>query len=203
MSNSGGLFVAGAIAGNQTPGDGLANPTDALDVRAFLHAWTGSQWYTLRISNSFNDAQGGLTTLATVNYTMLYNGATWDLARSPHVFKTGVASALGNTTIWTPAAGKKFRLMAYSIELTGDATLAAAGLDEITLTDSGVAIGQGVSARIPAASAGVLGNVPLSGGMRQLGNGYLSAAANNVLQVNLSVALSAGEVRVNAIGTEE
>ena len=39
--------------------------------------------------------------------------------------------------------------------------------------------------------------------MIDLGNGYLSTAANNVLQVNLSAALSAGKVRVTAVGTEE
>jgi hypothetical protein len=36
-----------------------------------------------------------------------------------------------------------------------------------------------------------------------MGNGYLSTLANNVLNVNLSVALVAGEVRVVVCGTEE
>jgi hypothetical protein len=36
-----------------------------------------------------------------------------------------------------------------------------------------------------------------------LGNGILSAAANNVLNINLSGALAAGAVRVTCCGTEE
>lgn len=171
MSNSGGLFTAGAIAGNQTPADAVATPNDALDVRVFSEAW---------------------------------NGATFDRLRTPTVFKTVVATALGATVVWTPAAGKRFRLMAYSIEITANAAMAAAGLNELTLLDAAAAIGQGVSAWLPAAAITTLaGNIQLSGGLRQLGNGYLSAAINQSLQINLGTALTAGEVRVNAIGTEE
>ena len=171
MSNSGGLLVAGAIAGNLTPGDGIANPTDALDVRALLQAW---------------------------------NGATFDRLRTPTVFKTVTLTAAGNTALWTPAAGKRFRLMAYSIEVTANAAMAAAGLNEVTLQDVAAAIGQGCSAWLPAAELTTLAvNIQLSGGMRQLGNGYLSSGINQTLNVNLATALTAGEVRVNAIGTEE
>jgi hypothetical protein len=40
-------------------------------------------------------------------------------------------------------------------------------------------------------------------GWIDLGEGILSAAANNVLNINLSAALNAGTVRVTCCGTEE
>lgn len=194
------------VSGNQTPGDFVNTPNDAVDVRAFLEAWNGAQWFRLWAQGIASDGinLGGVVGLSTVNLPMIFRGdGTYDRLRTPVTFKTAVASAAGNTAIWTPAAGKRFRLMAYSIEVTGNASMGAAGLNEITLNDAGAAIGQGVSAWFPAAAGTLLGNVQLSGGMRQLGNGVLSAAANNPLQVNLTTALTAGEVRVNAIGTEE
>ena len=61
--------------------------------------------------------------LETENFNLGFNGATWDRARLPTVFKT--ASTNGTSAVvWTPAAGKRIRLMGYSI--SGNATAAAA-----------------------------------------------------------------------------
>jgi len=121
--------------------------------------------------------------------------------RTPNVFKTAVATALGDTAVWTPAAGKKFRLMRFLIQVTANAALAAGGLLEILLRDATTATGLAHSYFVPGAAGTVFGEQ--GGTWIDLGNGFLSAAANNVLNVNLSVALTAGEVRVVACGTEE
>lgn len=148
------------------------------------------------------DGAGTPTTYFIKALVQLWTGSEWDRQRTPNVFKTAVATAAGNTAVWTPAAGKKFRLMGYQILVTENASLAVAGLEEITLNDSGTALGMGQSLYVPNAAATVL-----AGGFNstaiQLGNGALSAAANNVLQVNLGTALATGECRVNAWGTEE
>jgi len=98
-------------------------------------------------------------------YLQVLNGSSWDRLRTPTVFKSLNALAIGSeATIWTPAAGKKFRLMGYNL-MTGT----AAG--SITLKDNtaGTTI-----LIIPNATNGV----PIQD---SLGNGILSAAANNVL----------------------
>ena len=204
MSNSGGEFTSQVVAGNQTPGDAVANPADCIDVRAFIQAWNGVAWLRVGGIGTFQDNAGTLSGLVAAAFQFAWNPTEggFDRIRVPVIFKTGVATALGATAIWTPAAGKKFRLMAYSIEVTANAAMAAAGLEEITLLDAAAAIGQGSSVWLPNAAL----TTSITGkdtGMRQLGNGYLSVAINQALNVNLGTALTAGEVRVNAIGTED
>lgn len=121
--------------------------------------------------------------------------------RTPAVFKTTTATASGNTALWTPAAGKKFRLMGYIIQVTAFAASATPAI-EITFQDGAAAIGLGSSLSVPAVGAST-GGVLLNTGDVQLGNGKLSAAANNVLNINLNAALTAGLVRVTVWGTEE
>lgn len=196
--------VSAIVSGNQTPGDAVVNPSDAVDVRAFLEGWTGAAWSRpIILFAGGGDTNASQLGWVVQSYGLVYNGASFDRIRTPAIFKTAIATALGNTAVWTPAAGKKFRLMAYSIEVTSNASLAAGAVEEITLNDSGTAIGQGCSVFVPTAAGALIGNIQASGGMRQLGNGFLSGAANNVLQVNLGTALATGEVRVNVIGTEE
>lgn len=122
--------------------------------------------------------------------------------RNIEVFKTAQASASGSTALWTPAASKKFRLQRYCVQVTGNAVRAAAGVVTISLLDAAADIAQDVDVWVPAAAlnnAGLLYN----SGWIDLGNGKLSAAANNVLNISLSAALTAGNVRVLACGTEE
>src|SRR5438105_5547002 len=44
-----------------------------------------------------------------------FNGAFWDRLRTPNKFNHALATAAGNTAVWTPAAGKKFRLMRFAV----------------------------------------------------------------------------------------
>jgi|SRR5579864_1562919 len=150
------------------------------------------------------DAVGGAVAGPFVGAQLLVynpNTGSFERQRTPSTFKTVVANALGNTIVWTPAVGKRFRLMRYSITVTANASLAVAGLEEITLNDAGAAIGLAESVALPnAAGAGV---ALLDTGWRDIGNGYVSTAINQSLQVNLGTALATGEVRVNVAGTEE
>jgi hypothetical protein len=131
-----------------------------------------------------------------------WNGASSDRLRTPNVFKTATATAAGSLAVWTPAAGKKFRLMAYEIEVTANASLAAGGINTFTWLDAAAAIGLTHSDFEPT-TAVTTGEVGYSTGWITLGNGYLSSAANNVLNLSILTALVTGALRVNAIGTEE
>ena len=131
-----------------------------------------------------------------------WTGAAIERARTPNIFRTATATASGDTAVWTPAASKKFRLMGFLIEATQDAATAGGAVITIALRDATTALNLTVSVFVPAVAATTLG-AGYSSEWIDLGNGPLSAAANNVLNVNLSAALTSGTVRVIAIGTEE
>ena len=122
--------------------------------------------------------------------------------RTPEVFKTATATASGDTALWTPAGGKKFRIMRYMITITADAATSGGAEIDIVLRDATTATAAALSVYVPAVGATTFGNT-VSSGWVDWGNGFLSAAANNVLNTNLSAALSAGKVRVVVCGTEE
>lgn len=136
-------------------------------------------------------------------YLFVKNGSTglWDQLRTPATFKDGQASASGSTALWTPATGKKFRLMRYMALVTGDASLAVAGELTIRLLDNATGIGQRHIVNLPAA-AGTGPTLYVSPWI-DLGNGILSAAINQTLNINLSAALASGLVSVICCGTEE
>lgn len=100
------------------------------------------------------------------SYQGVFNGTAWDLQRTPFVFKTlNAVSIAAEATIWTPAAGKKFRLMGY-------------------LLTSGV-VGGNVILKDNTAGATIhivpFGAAAVPIGSPPYGNGQLSATANNVL----------------------
>ena len=133
---------------------------------------------------------------------MASNGATHDVLRTPTIFKSVSATASGNTTVWTPASTKKFRLMRYCVMVTDNATLAVAGVLTIKLQDSGTDLNQTHDLFVPSAALNTTGDLYVSPWI-DLGNGILSATADNVLQINLSAALTAGNARVICCGVEE
>lgn len=138
-------------------------------------------------------------------YLTAYNGATFDRLRTPNVFKGNTFTAAGNNALWTPAAGKKFRLMKFRMVYLGNSAQAAAGALTALFYDgaaqiAGTAIGE--SSFVPAAALNTSGALFASQWV-DLGNGILSSAANNVLNVNLSTAFTAGGLVVQVAGTEE
>lgn len=145
---------------------------------------------------------GSTTLLSTRALLIAFNGTTFDRVRTPNVLKTAKATASGDTAVWTPASGKKFRVMRYSIQITADAATAAGGVLDIVLRDATTAIGAGLSVFVPAVAGTTFGTTN-STGWCEIGNGILSSTADNVLNVNLSAALTSGTVRVVVSGTEE
>jgi hypothetical protein len=161
---------------------------------------------------TFPDVSGGAA-LEVLALTEMYGGSFsgtanaalqgWSRARTPTVFKTITATAAGNTAVWTPGAGNKFRLLGYVISVTGDASLAAAGRLSISLADAATTLNFIHQVYLPAAAPAA----PLQQGFQVIlplgAFGVLSAAANNALNVQLSAALTSGLVNVIAYGTEE
>jgi hypothetical protein len=156
---------------------------------------------------------GNATTqvLAVATYVAQTSGNTsCVLLRTPAIFKTAtvVATAAGNTAVWTPAAGKKFRLMRFQI--TG-VNLAATAATVITISFqdnvTGITIGT-YDVLLPAIATAtdvLAGGIQYISDWIDLGNGIISAVANNVLNANVSatVAGATGSFRYNVCGTEE
>lgn len=181
--------------------DGAANPTTQ-SFGADLSLYVGPTWNRWYAASVVPDGATG-TVMAPIASWLYRGDLTFDRARTPTTFKTVAATASGDTALWTPTSGKKFRLMGLVVELSGNAQLGAAATFTILLRDATTATGLGFSASVGAAAIST--SVPnlIESGVILLGNGILSAAANNVLNVNLSAALTAGVARVSAFGTEE
>lgn len=120
------------------------------------------------------DALANPTTLTLGALGLVYapSGGTaqWDRLRTPNVFKTvSLSSGTAETTIWTPASGRKFRLMGFWFKVGSTAAV-------LTFKDG--------SGGATIFVGGATGND--NTGAVNLGNGILSAAANNVLTVTRS-----------------
>lgn len=99
-------------------------------------------------------------------YLAVLNGTSWDRMRTPQIFiPLNAVSVAAEVTIWTPAAGKKFRLMGYVLE---SGTIGG----NVLLKDN--TAGTTIHIVPFGAANGVITSPPM-------GNGQLSAAANNVL----------------------
>lgn len=145
----------------------LVGPIGA-DVLAAAMGFNGTTFDRLRSAGDSADALAAITlgVRRGLAMGMAYNGASWDRLRSANVFKALSAVVItSETTIWTPAGGKKFRLMGFLLA-QGVATGA------VTLKDN--TAGSTIYI-IPPHTVGVVIPPP------NLGNGILSAAANNVL----------------------
>lgn len=96
--------------------------------------------------------------------------AQWERLRTPNVFKTiSLGAGSSETTIWTPASGRKFRLMGLFLKVGSTAAI-------LTFKDNT----GGTTIFICAAT----GND--NTGLVALGNGILSGAADRVLTVTRS-----------------
>src|SRR6266705_2931596 len=114
---------------------------------------------------------------------------------SPTIFKTAQATAAGSTVLWTPTTGKRFQLLRYLIVITDNATQAAPGTLTVKLLDAAADIAQNHDTFVP--TVGLLNSGALyTSGWIDLGSlGIVSAAINQVLNINLSAALTGGNVR--------
>lgn len=128
---------------------------------------------------------------------------TYVTVRNPNIFKTASATASGNTAVWTPTSGKKFRLMRFCLQVTANASQTTGGVVTIKFQDATTDIGLAFDVFIPTTAVTTTAGDAFVSPWIDLGNGYLSSAANNVLNVNLGSALANGTCRVLATGTEE
>jgi len=131
-----------------------------------------------------------------------YDGVTLRRIRTPVIFKSVSTVASGNTTIWTPAAGKKFRLIKYHIEIIGNTIRLEAGITSLRFQDNITDISGLIhNFYIPSISSNILGGY--NTGQFDLGIGILSAAANNPLTVFINAEVLGGGFRISVCGTEE
>lgn len=125
---------------------------------------------------------------------------TGEQQRTPTIFKTSVGG--GGATIWTPASGKKFRMLGFNITVTNDYASATAE-NNLALLDNATTFMR-FSFFCPATGiTTVAGKVELANMPILPGNGYLSIAADNPLKTFLSGALTAGQISMNVWGCEE
>lgn len=168
---------------------------------SFLQASNGTSLNTATAGDALANPS---TALGVVSYATLYAGAgpnTWARSRYPTTFKTVAATASGDTALWTPAAGRKFNIMGGHLQIPAGATAATQEID-VTLRDGTTPTAIVVSISLPSAVTTPQGGgyvIPFDVGPV----GLISATANNVLNVNLSAALTASKVRAFVYGTEE
>jgi hypothetical protein len=134
------------------------------------------------------------------------DGINFQPAREPNVFKA--TTAVGTSSaVWTPAAGKRFRLLKYSIDLPAGAFLTAAGTFTVQLEDATTSINFLHSIWLPGtAPTPTVASMAYSTGWIDLGKiGYLSTAVNNVLNFVSASSLASGSspFRIRVAGTEE
>ena len=120
-------------------------------------------------------------------------GTFYEALRTPEVFKTGSATLINSTALWTPAGGKKFRIMGFNVLIPSTAT--SAGGITVTLKDGAATV---FTLFIMGTTTQVVNYQTTLAG-----NGYLSSAADNVLNIDNTAAFTAGSVTVNVWGTEE
>lgn len=138
----------------------------------------------LPAASALADGTANPTTTLIGAGAMVFNGATWDRARTPTVFKAFSGTVItSETSIWTPTSGKKFRLMGFVVTQT-----VVAG--DITIRDG---TGLATILTIPSTPTGQPLAVPL-------GNGILSGAINRVLTMQ---GASTEAVSGFVYGTEE
>lgn len=185
------------VAANATIG--AAVPTNAF----YMGVVDGSG--TLRgLGNaSQGDIASGSTLLGIVPYLLDTSQTNiYQRRRNVSVFRTVTATSAAGTNIWVPSSGKKFRLMRYSIQATNDVAISGGGDVDVILKDSATSMAASFSFYAPSTAATTVGSGAASGWI-DLGNGIVSAAADNPLVVGLSATLTSGKVRVIACGTEE
>jgi hypothetical protein len=164
----------------RTAADGMT--TGVLATQNVL--WSGTAYNRQSAASNIGDGHGGAAASPSVNY--LWNGTNFDRLRAGKVYKYIEYLNLTDntaTTVWTPASGKKFRLMAVQISSSGASLL--------HLRD-----GAGGTVFHTQRTAGI------DSKYFEFGNGYLSAAANNVLEI-LNKSTATINVWVTAWGTEE
>lgn len=155
------------------------SPVATVDMGAIIRGRNAndSNWYTAEVYDGSGDSLSPFTNALMVNgRSFLYDATTndWERERAITVFKPiDLVAGTTETTIWTPAASRKFRLMGFILTCAAASTL--------TFKDNTA------GTTIFVARGGI--DIPIQ---VDLGSGILSGAANRVLTVTrgTSTALS-------------
>lgn len=130
-------------------------------------------------------APGSVNSAPLANFPYGFNGVSWDKVRIATISKDLSTVALGSiTTVWTPATGKKFRLMG--------GTISSSAAVSILFEDNSAGT---TIFRTPKLLVDTPYDFIVNGGQ-----GKLSASANNVLKATSS---SAANITGTIWGTEE
>lgn len=124
-----------------------------------------------------------------------------EILRTCNVYKAVSLNATGN--VWTPATGKKFRILMISYQIPEDCTITSGAelttkLQDGSGNDIGINFIDWVPGTVPGSAIGDNHTV-----LYLPNNGYLSTTANNVLVANLSATLSGGHIGIVVGGCEE
>lgn len=172
-----GTITLGTVAIDQTPA-GTSNGV-VVGVSAAVPDGLGN--YGTVLTSYAGGSVGSAPLMVT---PLTYNGTSWDKPRTSSVFKDLAGVAITTiATVWTPASGKKFRLMGGSFSVSGACS--------VLFEDNAAAT---TIIRTPLLEA----NKPYS---FDLLNGILSGAADRVLKATAST----GTVTITGhlYGTEE
>ncbi len=178
--------MPGSMVPQTASGDLQARGADALANTSVVPlgnlAFNGTTWD--RIRSGLGDAAASTGLLGLVS--MLFNGSTYDRLRTANVFKDVSTVAVGSiATVWTPASGKKFRLMGGCISNSAAVN--------VLFEDNAAGAGNFIF-RTPTLLVGTPFVFVLPG------NGFLSGAADRVLKATGS---GAGNLVGTLFGTEE
>lgn len=132
-----------------------------------------------------------------------FDGANASRLRTPNTRKPFNVSVAGNSAVWTPTTGKKFRLLGYHLACTQNAARSGTGQVIVKFQDGTNDINIQHSVFVPTTAATTMDGGWTTGWVDLGGLGVLSTAANNVLSINLSIALTAGVFTGYVVGTEE
>jgi hypothetical protein len=124
--------------------------------------------------------------------------------RTPTHWKQANANVAGAGTVWTPAAGKKYRLMGYHVYCGVQVAAAAATDLGVNIQDSGGTVLEALEVFLPAVSVVTAAGTITLASINLPGNGFLSPAINNTLQMVLSASMTGtAKIWIAAWGTEE
>jgi hypothetical protein len=124
-----------------------------------------------------------------------------EMLRTPSWVYSVACTAAGNTVLVPAVVGKKHRVL--GVICTPTAGLAAAGTETVEILDVAAQFGTGgiiFSPYLPIA-AGIIPQPSIA--FTGIGNGFLTAAVNTVINCNLSAAATAGSINIMIWGDDE
>lgn len=174
-----------------TPADGVSTALKTLQVFSELAGYneTSTQWNRIR-ALAAGDADAGMIGLVVNARQQGWTGSAYDRFRAAKLYKPFTADAVANNAthlIWTPAAGKRFRILGgiLAVSVTGDYLLGEYDTTP-TLTNNILPI------LLTANTPTVFG----------FGNGWLANNADRVARLK-NASGSAANVRGILFGTDE